>query len=84
MALADLQQGIQHYQQEQNGLGVRFSVVINSTFEKIQSGPFAASIAYDEVRYKTVHKFPFVILYKVQNDHIEILRIFNTRQRPVY
>ena len=80
-ALNDLQQGIDYYQLQQKGLGKRFSNVIETTLEKIKLMPHAASIAYNDVRYKIVDKFSYVVLYKIHNDDILILRIFNTYQQ---
>ena len=46
--------------------------------------PASSSFAYDSVRYKVIQKFPYIILYETHNDHIVVLRIFNTHQQPFW
>jgi hypothetical protein len=75
--------GVQYYNVQQKGLGNRFKSVINATFSNIKKMPLAASIAYDDVRYKVVDKFPFIILYQIRGNKILIARVFNTYQQTV-
>ena len=81
-ALHDIQQGMLYYQQQQDGLGTKFEDRVNQTFEKIQKTPFSASFAYDDVRYKVMNTFPYIILYELDEEAIYILRIFNTYLSP--
>lgn len=83
-AFVDIKTGIEYYNGEQKGLGKRFSGVIEKAITKIKEMPFSASIAYDDVRYKVVHEFPYVILYRIEGTFIHISRVFNTHQRPLY
>ena len=82
-ALDDLQQAIDYYNEQLQGLGIRFEGNVNDTFGKIQKMPKAASFAYDTVRYKVVEDFPFIITYEELDNLIAILRIFNTHQDDV-
>lgn len=81
-ALNDLQKAIGYYNEQQKGLGRRFEHTVNSALQKIENAPESASFAYDTVRYKVVDKFPFIITYEEQNNHIYVLRVFNTHQDP--
>ncbi len=82
-ALADLDGGVDFYNEQQKGLGSKFSTVIKGTFIKIKEMPFAASISYDDVRYKVVDKFPYLILYRLVGNSVHVLRVFNTHQQTV-
>ena len=82
VALSDLQRGINYYQEQQPGLGKRFASIIEKALDKIQLMPLSSSIAYDDIRYKVIDKFPYVILYKVDANAISILRVFNTHMQP--
>jgi len=84
LALQDIQNGAAYYQLQQKGLGKRFEKQVNTTFKKIKKFPFAASLAYDSVRYCVIDHFPFTILYELDEACIYILRIFNTHQEPLY
>ncbi len=81
-ALKDIQVGIDYYNKQQKGLGIRFFETINNTMLKIQELPQSASIAFDTVRYKVVGNYPYIITYEYDKDTIFILRIFNTHQQP--
>ncbi len=84
LAIKDVENGIDYYQLQQNGLGKKFEKQVNDTFKKIQKFPLAASIAYENVRYHVLDRFPYIILYQVDDKYIYILRIFNTHQEALY
>ena len=83
-ALYDIQQGVDYYNDQQKGLGKRFASLINKTFTNIKKMPLSASFAFDNTRYKVVKKFPYIVLYRVQENTILIARVFNTHQQPIY
>jgi hypothetical protein len=82
-ALFDMKSQIGYYNDQQKGLGSRFSAVVEDAVAKIKKAPFSSSLAYDDVRYKVVQKFPFLILYKIEDNLILILRVFNSHRSPV-
>jgi toxin ParE1/3/4 len=84
LALKDIENGFAYYQTQQKGLGKRFESNVNTTFKSIQKFPFSASLAYNNVRYKIIKKFPYIILYEFDEKHIYILRIFNTHLEPLF
>jgi len=84
LALRDIENGITYYQLQQKGLGKRFESQVHASFKKIQKSPFAASFAFENVRYKILERFPYIILYEFDESYIYILRIFNTHQEPLY
>ena len=81
-AISDIENSIEWYNSQSDGLGERFLNSIHETFMLIQSMPSAASYAYDTVRYKVVKRFPYVILYEHDEEHVYIYRVFNTYQKP--
>ncbi len=83
-AMSDIEVGANYYNGQQKGLGTRFASVIKSTLVNIRKMPLAASIAFDDTRYKVVEKFPYIILYVVRGNMVFITRVFNTHQQPVY
>lgn len=82
VALNDLQAGSEYYSQKQTGLGKKFTSAVGSTFEKIQNNPLSASIAYEDIRYKIVKGFPYIVLYNIMGSYAVILRVFNTHLQP--
>lgn len=81
-ARQDLQDGARYYNRQQPGLGRKFETRLKKSFQKISRMPQAASFAFDEVRYKVVETFPFIITYVFDEKSVIILRIFNTSLDP--
>ncbi len=82
--MSDIETGAIYYNAKKTGLGSRFALVIKSTLVSIRKMPLAASIAFEDTRYKVVARFPYIILYVVRGNVIFITRVFNTHQQPVY
>lgn len=80
-AIEDIRAGIGWYNSQLPGLGDKFEQTINATFLRIKKQPFAASFAYDSVRYKVVGQFPYIVLYETIKSTVFILRVFNTHMR---
>lgn len=81
-AREDLQEGSRYYNRQQSGLGRKFEARVKKAFQKIGKMPQSASFAFDEVRYKIVEKFPFIITYVFDERCVIILRVFNTHLDP--
>lgn len=64
--LRDIEDGMLWYDSNQEGLGDIFEECVNDTFSRIRKYPFAASISHEEVRYKVLDKFPYVVLYEAR------------------
>ena len=83
-AYSDIQIGIDYYDYQQKGLGTRFHSVVIATMDSIRQMPFAASLAFGNLRYKVTDKFPYLIVYRIEGEIIIVARVFNTYQRPEY
>jgi len=81
-ALNDIQEAINYYNGQQKGLGRRFQKNVDKYLSKIQKMPQSATIAFDNVRYKVVDSFPYIITYEFNDQNIIILRVFNTQLNP--
>ncbi len=83
-AVQDIDSGFEYYQRKQKGLGNKFRKDVHYTLRKIQNYPFAASFAYSTIRYKTIERFPYIVLYEFDEKNIYILRLFSTHQDAIY
>lgn len=81
-ALKDIQTGADYYNSKQKGLGKRFVNTAHDTFIKISDMPEAASISHDDVRYKIMDKFPYIVIYTFDEHLIYIFRVFHTSLDP--
>jgi toxin ParE1/3/4 len=83
-ALKDLQNAIEYYNGEQKGLGKKFNVAVKTILEQLVKVPASGSFMYDTVRYRVMNKYPYIILYELTDNNINVFRIFNTSQEPFW
>ncbi|MBI4744848.1 MAG: type II toxin-antitoxin system RelE/ParE family toxin [Actinobacteria bacterium] len=72
------------YEIEQPGLGLRFETEIKKSILRIKKHPSAWPIEYNEVHRYLIHKFPYKILYSIQNKIIIILAFAHQHRKPEY
>lgn len=63
-ALADIQEAIDYYENQQPGLGDKFLKSIEKGLQSIHVNPYFQK-RYDQVRCLPLHKFPFMIHYLI-------------------
>ena len=52
---------------------------------QLKKVPACGSFMYDNVRYRVISKFPYIILYEfTPHDTISVYRVFNTSQNPFW
>ena len=67
-AQRELEDAILYYELEQKGLGLRFKDEVKKSVDRIKIYPKSGSIEIGELRKCLVHKFPYKVLYSVQNE----------------
>jgi len=72
------------YEIEQAGIGVRFAKEIKNSILRIKQYPSEWPIERGEVRHYLVHKFPYKILYSIQQDSIVLLAFAHQHRKPDY
>ena len=72
------------YEVEQPGLSKRFEKEIKDGIKRMKSFPNAWPIERPEIRRYILHKFPYKILYSVQEKEIIILAFAHLHRRPDY
>ena len=72
------------YEIEQPGLGTRFEEVIKHSLLRIQQYPQAWPPERKEIRRYILHRFPYKILYSIQDDKIVVLAFAHLHRKPDY
>lgn len=80
-ARVDIQATVRWYNSKQKGLGKRFYFFFNQAISTLQSTPFF-QIRYDEIRCLKIKRFPYLIHYLVDDEHVYILAVISTHQDP--
>ncbi len=83
-AQKELEEAVLYYELEQYGLGQRFKGEVRRTIDRIKKYPTSWPIERGEVRKCFVHRFPYKVLYSVQEQNIVILAIAHQHRRPGY
>ncbi|MGE0635342.1 MAG: hypothetical protein AB7G44_08305 [Bacteroidia bacterium] len=81
-AVADLQNGVRWYNNQQAGLGKRFYSTAVNSIKEIAKRPLSAALRYDEVRCYPVKKFPYMIHFLIHENSMIVLGVINTALNP--
>lgn len=81
-SLADIEKAKDWYDKQQKGLGNKFADATFKSIESVQSNPLGYEIKHRFTREKLVNKFPYLIIYSIEENVIFILRVFNCKQNP--
>lgn len=66
------------------GLGKSFIIEIEKTINIIKRNPLAYPIIKQNIRNAVIMKFPYSILYIIENDKIYLLAIMHQKRKPLY
>jgi toxin ParE1/3/4 len=72
------------YEQERIGLGKEFLFELENTYDKITNNPTYNTYIDDkkELRDLHIYRFPFVVVYRIKNDTVEIISVHHTKKHP--
>jgi plasmid stabilization system protein ParE len=70
------------YENEQTGLGERFLKEVEAVLQKVSDHPtfYSFSDETKTIRDISLIKFPFVIIYEIKSDRIEVYHIHHTKK----
>ena len=83
-AKQELDDAVHYLDMEFEGLGESFKQQVKLAAERIKRHPVAWSVERGDVRKCLLHKFPYKILYSVENDHIFIIAVAHQHRQPDY
>jgi plasmid stabilization system protein ParE len=81
-AEADIEAARDWYEQQKPGLGTTFVAAIDSCFRRIQAMPGIYAVVARGVRLARIQRFPYVVLYRLTDDTIEVLAVMHTSRDP--
>jgi plasmid stabilization system protein ParE len=65
-------------------LADRFMVELERIFDSIATYPHSGSPSTNSSRFRILRRFPFMVVYVVRTNSIEVLALAHTRRRPGY
>src|SRR5688500_13390374 len=71
----DLDSAFQWYEGQRSGLGDEFLSAIEESLERILQAPHTYGVFRREIRAPAVHRFPFVVYYRIEAMQIVVIAI---------
>ena len=84
LAVKELEDAIEYYEIQQKGLGQKFKDEIKRSLKIIKRFPEIGSSEKGDVRKFLLHKFPYKILYSIENKYIYVIAIAHLHREPTY
>lgn len=86
---SEVRQAVIWYNQQQANLGIEFLQELTSYYHRIKSAPhlFPTHRFYRgafNVRRALLHRFPYAITYRIQDDHILVIAVSHTKREEDY
>ena len=73
-----------YYDRQDDGLGDRFVAHIQVVLARIQSNPFMVRCFDDECPKVKADKFPYLVIYQIEGEKIQIISVMHTSRDPGY
>ena len=83
IALQDIQQAIDYYDDQQIGLGEKFEATLNKHLISLERNPFF-QVRYDDVHCLPMKKYPYMIHYTIDEaeNEVTVRAVFSTHMDP--
>lgn len=82
-AQEDIDEAIQWYQEQQDGLGIRFYFEVLKQLEKLENTPEHYSFIHNKYRHLVLDSFPFHIIFLIkETSQVLVLAVFHTSKDP--
>ncbi len=73
-----------YYDQQDEGVGDHFAGQIEAAVARILSNPFVGRCFDGECRKVKADRFPYLIIYLVDDGRVQIVSVMHTSRRPEY
>ncbi len=83
-AESEFREAIDYYEDRESGLGYDFSIEVFTTIQNIVNHPTAWPIIEEDMRRCLVNRFPYGVIYCIEQDKIFILAVMHLRRHPDY
>jgi toxin ParE1/3/4 len=81
-AEADLEEARRWYETERVGLGNELIDAVGVVLERVQGAPRLYSKVYEELRLALVRRFPYAVVYRIDEDQITVVAVYHTHRDP--
>jgi len=83
-AIEELIEAVRHYEERSPGLGKELRAEVDATVDLLRHVPEAAAPIRGSLRRKPLKRFPYSLIYAVEDSEIRIYAVPHRRRRPEY
>jgi toxin ParE1/3/4 len=80
----DLDAIVGYYRERDPALPARFRARFKDQVDRISLFPESGAVVFDSYRRTLVHRFPYMAVYRVVDDRIEVLAVVSVRRDPAW
>ena len=84
LARQELRDAVKFYEKHQKGLGQKFLSAVESATDIIAQFPLLYPILREPFRRCLIRKFPFGIVYSVEEETIYVIAVMHLKRKPGY
>ncbi len=78
----DLEDARDWYEGQKSGLGLDFKAAVDDAFVRIGDFPEMYPAEYRGVRRAGLHRFPYVVYYRIMGNAVEVLAVLHGSRMP--
>ncbi len=83
-ALSEYAEAVQYYAEQRIAVAQAFINAIEDTVYRIREAPTRYAVIDEDVRRCVARRFPYSVLYTIEQDYILILAVMHCRREPSY
>lgn len=83
-ALAEFREAAHYYDDQVDHLGDRFAGQIEASAARILINPLMPRCFFRECRKVKADKFPYMVIYRVKGEWLQIIAVMHTSRHPGY
>lgn len=82
LAAKDVLKIAREYEEKSSGLGKKFRDDLATVINLLRSVPQAAPVIRGNIRRKSLDRFPYSLIYAIEENEIRIYAVMHHRRRP--
>lgn len=76
----DIRKAINWYESQREGLGNEFDFELTEGVKGLGQAPLSHGFAFAGIRFKCLHRFPYVIYFVIEKSEVRVLAVLHGRQ----
>jgi plasmid stabilization system protein ParE len=78
----DLDQILGYYRERDPALPTGFRARLKDQIDRIRLFPESGALLFEDYRRTSLRRFPFIVVYRVSDDRIDVLAVVSARRDP--